>query len=340
MKYFRFRFFCVIALAALFLAACQYAVPAGTATPTFVPTLTATLTGTPTSAETLAPLPPTPTATPAPVAKRVLILSLDGLRADAVAQAPMPTLLALMQHGAYTLNAQTIVPPGTLPAHASMLTGLCPAKHGVDWNDYLPKRGIAKGPSLFDLAHAAGLETVMVVGKQKLVQVTDPASLDSFTFINDRDVVITQKILANFPQNFGVLFIHFPTADDMGSTYGWPSWQYWDVLRQADKALADLLKALDDHGLRDETLIIVTADHGGHGMGHYDANDPLNMTIPWVVSGPGVTAGELKVAVNTTDTAATAAWALGLPIPSNWDGIPVYEAFGLKSPARPDPRCQ
>ncbi len=319
----------------LLLASCQPNSPAITpsvnALSTQVPT--ATWTPIPTPMDTL---PPTQTSTPAPLAKRVLILSLDGLRADAVAQAPMPNLLALMQIGAYTLNAQTIKPTGTLPAHASMLTGLCPSKHGVDWNDYLPERGYAKGPSLFDLAHAAGFETDMVVGKKKLVQVTDPASLDNFTFINDRDVVITQKLLENFPQNFGVLFIHFPTADDMGSTYGWPSWQYWDVLRQADGALAELLKALDDRGLRDETLIIVTADHGGHGMGHY-TGDPLDLTIPWVVSGPGVKPGVLKIPVNATDTAATAAYALGLSIPANWDGIPVFEAFGLTSPARPDP---
>ena len=29
------------------------------------------------------------------------------------------------------------------------------------------------------------------------------------------------------------------------------------------------------------------------------------------------------------DTAATAAFALGLPVPPEWDGVPVYEAFGL-----------
>ena len=334
----RIRLFCILLLAALLLSACQVAIPGGTPTPTLLPSLTATFTETSTPTGTATSLPPTATVTPAPLVKRILILSLDGLRADAVTQSPMLNLMALMQNGAYTLNAQTIFPSATLPAHASMLTGLCPAKHGVDWNDYLPERGFAKGPSLFDLAHSAGLETDMVVGKQKLVQVTDPASVTNFTLINDRDVVITQKILENFPDNFGVLFIHFPTPDAMGDVYGWPSREYWDVLRQADKALADLLKALDDRGLRNETLIIVTADHGGHGMSHY-TNDPLDMTIPWVISGPGVKPGELKVPVNTTDTAATAAWALGLPLPANWDGIPVYEAFGLTSPARPDPRC-
>jgi hypothetical protein len=328
----------ILLLPSLLLSACGFATPTATPTVSPVPSLTATFTETFTPSPTDSPLPPTETPTPAPAVKRVIIISLDGLRADAVAQSPMPTVLALMQAGAYSLQAQTILPSATLPSHTSMLTGLCPAKHGVDWNDYLPEKGFAKGPSLFDVAHAAGLKTIMVVGKQKLVQVTDPASIDSFTYINDRDVVIMEKLLADFPVDFGVLFIHFPTPDAMGHTYGWPSWQYWDVLRQADTAIANLLQALDERNLRNETLIIITADHGGHGMGH-GSDNPFDTTIPWVASGPGVSGGDVNVPVSTVDTAATAAWALGLPLPSNWDGIPVYEAFGQVSPARPEPRC-
>jgi arylsulfatase A-like enzyme len=315
------------------LAACSPATTPAAPSPTF--DATETPAPSPTATETV---PPSPTATPAPLAKRILILSLDGLRADAVAAAPMTNLQALMQQGAYSLKAQTVKPSATLPGHSSMLTGLCPAKHGITWDDYEPAKGYAKGPSLFDLAHAAGLHTEMLVGKRKLAQVTDPASLDSFTVTTDRDAVMTQKLVADFPTDFGVLFIHFPNPDDMGDVYGWMSKQYLDILRQDDQNIALLLKALDEKGLRGETLFIVTADHGGEGMGHY-TNSPLDMTIPWVISGPGVVPGELKVPVSITDTAATAAWALGLPIPADWDGIPVYEAFGQTSPARPDPRC-
>lgn len=319
-------------LAALFLTGCLPSAPGPT------PTLTATLSPT----FTFTPLPPTetptPTATPVPPIRRVLILSLDGLRPDAIAAAPMPNLQALLETGAYSLTAQTIFPSATLPAHSSMLTGMCPSKTGVDWNDYLPDRGYATGPSLFDLTHAAGLQTVMVVGKEKLVQVTDPAGVDSFIFVRDRDVVITQTLLDNFPDDFGILFIHFPTPDDMGDTYGWMSWEYLNVLQQADEAIASILQTLDEKGLRDETLLIVTADHGGHDLSHY-TDLPVDMTIPWIISGPGVVPGELTIPINTTDTAATAAWALGLDLPAEWDGLPVYEAFGQVSPERPDPRC-
>ena len=209
-----------------------------------------------------------------------------------------------------------------------MLTGLCPDKHGVNWNDYMPANGYAAGTDIFDLAHAAGMQTVMYVGKEKLSQITEPASLDIFEYINDRDKVIMAQLIENFPENFGLLFIHFPTADWMGHEYGWLSPEQLSVLRRADEALGDLLAELDRRGLRDETLIIVTADHGGHDNTH-GTKRPEDMTIPWVINGPGIQPNILPVPIETMDTAATAAWALGLPIPPEWDGIPVLEAFGL-----------
>jgi predicted AlkP superfamily pyrophosphatase or phosphodiesterase len=280
------------------------------------------------------------TAVPTPerAIQRVIILSMDGLHPDAIELAPMPNLLELMKTSAYSLTAQTIRPSGTLPAHSSMLTGLCPSKHGVDWNDYAPQNGIALGIDLFDLAHAAGMRTVMYAGKEKLQQVTDAASLDQFVFINDRDKVIMQNLLADFPQDFGVLFIHFATIDDMGHVYGWLSPEQLSVAYRADEAIGDLLTELDARGLRDETLLIVTADHGGHGTTHYSSM-PEDMTIPWIASGPGIQAGELTTLVHTTDTAATAAYALGFSIPVEWDGVPVLEAFGLPSETRPQFVC-
>ena len=258
----------------------------------------------------------------------MLILSIDGLRPDAIYAAPMPNLIALMQNSAYTLNAQTVFPSVTLVSHASMLVGVCPSEHGVDWNDYIPENGYALGTDLFDLAHAAGLQTVMHVGKEKLVQLTEPSSLDIFTYVNDRDLVVTQRLLDDFPEDFDLLFVHFPLVDGMGHAYGWMSPEQLSVAFRADEALANLLAELDVRGLRDETLIIVTADHGGHDTTHgYSVRE--DMTIPWIASGPGIQPMALTTQVHTMDTAATAAFILGLPIPPEWDGVPVYEAFGL-----------
>lgn len=315
----------IIVLLLFVISACQPPATAVVETETATPIPPASATLTPTTTPTLEP---TFTPTPAPLARRVLILSIDGLRPDAIALAYMNNLLALMESSAYSLTAQTIRPSATLPAHVSMLSGQCPRKHGVNWNDYMPEFGYAQVTDLFDIAHAAGLKTVMYVGKEKLRQITEPESTDVYEFIPDRDLVIVERLLENFPADFDLMFVHFPTADWMGHLYRWLSPEQFSVLFRADQALGNLLAELDARGIREETLIIVTADHGGHDFIH-GSSLPEDMTIPWIAFGAGIQPVSLTGKITTTDTAATAAFALNLPIPEEWDGVPVYEAFGL-----------
>ena len=329
----------ILLLALLFLSSCLPAVstqvPVTTVDPTY--TTTATLPSTLTATVTpVVPIEPTVTLIPRP--SRVLILSIDGFRPDAIELTPMRNLQALLQEAAYSLGAQTILPSSTLPSHTSMLTGLCPDKHGVDWNDYLPDKGYAHGTDIFDLAHAAGLRTVMVVGKEKLRQVTEPESTDKFEFINDRDAIIAARVVELIPQGFDLMFVHFPTPDWMGHEYGWLSPEQLSVLFRADEALQTILTALDLAGMRDDTLIIITADHGGHYTSH-GTNRTEDVTIPWIIAGPGVWHQVLSTNINTTDTAATVAWALGLPLQPDWDGLPVLEAFDLPDKPHDQPRC-
>ncbi|HET7143804.1 MAG TPA: hypothetical protein VFI68_07285, partial [Anaerolineales bacterium] len=71
---------------------------------------TATLTPSPTLPSATETVLPTTTFTPVPTIARVLIVTFDGLRPDAIAEANMENVLALMQAGAFTLSAQTIMP--------------------------------------------------------------------------------------------------------------------------------------------------------------------------------------------------------------------------------------
>ncbi|MDP1713164.1 MAG: alkaline phosphatase family protein [Anaerolineales bacterium] len=276
---------------------------------------------------------PTITPTPLPSVERVLIVSFDGLRPDAIAAANMVNLLSLMQNGAFTLSAQTIMPSLTLPSHASMLAGTCPAKHIVRWNEYVPQNGFALGVDIFDLAHAAGMRTVMVVGKEKLRQVTEPASTDYFDFVDRTDKIedsttVLRLALAQINTGFGLMFVHFADSDIEGHKNGWMSRAQLEVYGREDKGLGLLIQALKDKGMYESTMIIVTSDHGGHETTH-GTDLPEDMTIPWIISGPRIAPGKLSTQVYTMDTAATAAFALGLPLPPEWDGTPVFEAFGM-----------
>jgi arylsulfatase A-like enzyme len=91
--------------------------------------------------------------------------------------------------------------------------------------------------------------------------------------------------------------------------------------------IGELVAQLEREGYLGRTLLIVTADHCGHGFKHGD-DSPIDRTIPWLAVGPGVLSGvTLASNINTYDTAATALYVFGLPIPENWDGRPIVEIF-------------
>ena len=119
----------------------------------------------------------------------------------------------------------------------------------------------------------------------------------------------------------------FPDTDRVGHEYGWMSDNQIQAITFVDEAIGEVVAALVEGNYLPHTLLIVTADHGGHGTGHGD-DAPFDRTIPWLAVGPRVTPGvTLTNHIDTYDTAATAAYFLQLPIPEIWDGRPVMEIF-------------
>ena len=104
----------------------------------------------------------------------------------------------------------------------------------------------------------------------------------------------------------------------------------------SDAALKVLRDAVAKAGLEDSSVFILTADHGGHdikdsnGITRGAHGDPTSddVTIPWVAWGKGVKPGfEITAPVVQYDTAATALWLLGIPVPESVWGRPVTSAF-------------
>lgn len=279
--------------------------------------------------------PPTPMAPSepgvdyAPCAQRALIMSIDGLRPDALSPETAPNIYALAAKGAYTWTARTVNPPSTLPGHASMLTGYDVLQHRVSWNDYYPEMGYVETTSLFEIAHDHGLRTSMFVGKDKMRHIAIPGSVDDFVLVPGTSY--SDRILAAieyFEPGFGVMFVHMGGVDKAGHTYGWMSDEYLAQVPVVDDDVRVLMDALRQQGLEETTLVILTADHGGLGTNHMSSHASV-MTIPWIIAGPGVNAGlGLTTEVRIYDTTATVLWALGLPIPEDMAGKPVREAFG------------
>lgn len=272
------------------------------------------------------------------VSNAVVVISVDGLRPDAIDRFDAETLQRLMREGAYSLEAQTILPSKTLPSHTSMLTGVDPNEHGITWNDdQVQSRGVVKVPTAFGIARDAGLKTAAFFSKAKFHHLEVPGTLDFSVSPGEGDKWSAGETVENVEEYLGrgekpnLMFVHVPDTDYKGHVWGWMSWMYGRAVRRADDAVESVLEAADKaYGAGNYTLI-VTADHGGSGRTH-GSDDPRDRTIPWIVWGQGVRAGSpLAPGVRTIDTAATALWLLGVSAPETMEGRPVTSAFRLEA---------
>lgn len=274
----------------------------------------------------------------------VLVVSMDGLRPDVALRADMPALRSLMARGAFTMYAATTDVAITLPSHTSMLTGVTPEKHEIHFNgDPGPTdRTSPAWPTLFEVAHRAGLTTALAAGKSKFSVLAAPGTVD-FASIPPRGRTAPDSAVAMAAVRWivehrpDVLFVHLPSLDWVGHASGWGSSAQVAATASPDRALGFLLRALSQTGLSDSTLVIVSADHGGAGRTH-GGLDPRSRLIPWIASGPGVRgnhdlASEPALSVRTEDTFATACAWMGLVPPRPVDGRAVSEIFETDTPA-------
>lgn len=258
----------------------------------------------------------------------VILVTLDGVRPDAVQQAPTPHLDRMMGTGAYTLGARSVMPTMTLPCHMSIFHSVPPSRHGILDNAYHP---LARPvPGLFEALHGAGKRCAMVYGWELLRDVARPLSLEyahfqrlDFANLAASDEPLVDVAVALIAGGaFDFIFVYIGAPDEIGHAHGWMSAAYLQQVVIADGQVGRLLAAM-----RAEDTLLVEADHGGHDRTH-GTDAPEDMLIPWLLWGRGVRASvPIAAPVSLLDTAPTVAALLGVPPPQAWEGTPVREAL-------------
>ena len=112
-----------------------------------------------------------------------------------------------------------------------------------------------------------------------------------------------------------------------GHEKGWYTDDYYAFETILDNCIAHVIQAVKDAGIFDDTIFVLTSDHGGIGKGH---GGPTleEMLSPMIVYGKGVRKGyEITDAVMQYDVPATVAYILGLTPPQAWVGRPVMQIF-------------
>lgn len=270
---------------------------------------------------------------------RVIVVILDGLRADAIPLFPLPHLRRIAQLGAYTLAGQTVRPSITPAALTSFLTGVAPEVHGVESDRLAIRR--PRGP-LLSLPEHLGQHGVPVRAFRGVLppltrgiatQITARLGIEANFQGHRAEEILDAALPALERREPGVSILHWLDADRAGHAAGWGSPAYIAAARHLDATMGRMVETL---GVMDDpaTLLIAFADHGGGGAVARDHNSshPLDTTIPIILAGGQVMPQVLGYGASLLDITPTIAWALGIQRPYLWVGRPLAEILRLPRP--------
>jgi arylsulfatase A-like enzyme/tetratricopeptide (TPR) repeat protein len=265
----------------------------------------------------------------------VLLITVDTFRADRLG-ANTPALTRLARDGVRFDAADSPVPL-TLPAHASLMSGLLPLHHGLRNN------GIGVFPTVrqtlatafarssyrtgafvgsFILDHRFGLDRGFERYDDEIVRnVTD----SSGTFDAERrGGEVVDRALAWLRQNDARPFFAWVHLYDAHAPYAPPPpfpQTYDGEVAYVDAQIARLLAAVD----RGNTIVVVVGDHGEalgehgeltHGLLLYEPT----LHVPMLIAAPALAARVIRTSVSTVDLAPTIASLAGVAFTSPLDG--------------------
>lgn len=253
---------------------------------------------------------PTAGATVTNAVTKVVVVSIDGLMPRAIRELGRegtPNLHRLMDEGASTLNARTERELTiTLPNHTGMVTGRRVAAarggHGVTWNDERTDPATVQEAagedvsSVFRVVDSGTRDTALFASKTKfsLFERSWDAAVDKYRYRADNATLmrLARRDLVDHDHR-AFSFVHLSKPDEVGHTSGWMSSDYLHAVTLVDGLLGDLMATIENHPqkLGAHTVLIVTADHGGSGLTHDEADQLRNYRVPFLVWGEGVGAG-------------------------------------------------
>ena len=295
-------------------------------------------------------------------APNLVLITLDTTRADALGtygqiRKTSPNLDRLAA-GGVLFEQVTTSNPETLPSHATIFTGKWPFTHGVRANSgyVLSEQNVTLAEILRSRGYRTGAEVAaMVLRRESLItQGFDHYRGADSPGVRLKEVKYTrgQQRTVTKPMRIGAditsggieflrrnrnreffLWLHYFDAHDPYSapvpfSSMFPDSPYHAEVASADHQMGLVIEELDRLELRDETLIVVTADHG---EGLYEHDEPSHsyfvydttMHVPLVLAGLRSLPAGLRVSspVRTVDIVPTVLDLMGLPAPDETQGV-------------------
>lgn len=239
--------------------------------------------------------------------RMVIVISLDGFPGYALddSRLPIPTLRKLAREGVSAASMQPINPTVTWPNHTALVTGVNAAQHHVLFNGLLvrppggakptiepwrDKDQLVHVPTVYDLAHSAGLVTAQVdwvaIYGAKTINWQFPELPDPNGKI-ERELIAAGVVTADELRKFenssqawqdniwtaaavdiikhhrpNLLLFHLLTLDDIQHAYGPMTPAGFTAMAYLDAKVSEIMDAVKQSGNLKRTTFIVVSDHG------------------------------------------------------------------------------
>lgn len=281
------------------------------------------------------PLTAATTATARGKAKRIVLLSLDGICVEGFLKAKTPNLDALLAEGTLSLDTRVVMPSVTLPNWTSHLTGSGPEQHGVVDNSWEINR--FKLPAIHTDSDGYYLSVFQVLKESvprmktafyynwpNLIYPYNRKYLDEALFLEEDAYVPNYEKAFDFlkanREDPTLVFLYSVHTDHTGHKYKWMSPEYIRSIEEADVEIGKFLEKMKREGLYKDTHFMFLTDHGGIEYGHGGVSTQ-EMIVPWGITGKGIRRGfRLVEPNNTVNTAALILQLFGVEKPLPWTG--------------------
>ena len=255
-----------------------------------------------------------------------------------------PNMDRLAREGAMALEAN-VQAPITRPSHVSIFTGLYPAQHGI--RDNISRMLAPDVPTMAEAFKTAGFDTAGFVSSIVLSAQSglrrgfdefsdrfdlgaDAADEARFLDILEKrgDVAVADAVrwFEGHAQNRTFVWVHlydphapYEPPEPYASRYA--DRPYDGEVAWSDELVGRLDASLTRLGIRDQTLIALTSDHGEalgehgeivHGFFLYEAT----LRVPLLLRGPGIRPGsQIPVVIQSVDLFPTLLELAGVPAP-------------------------
>ncbi len=272
-----------------------------------------------------------------------MLIGLDAFSAVGLQRAETPNLNWMADNGAISVKARCVRSTSSSQNWMSMVSGTIPEMHGVTGNSWeVDNREIPAAysendketfPTIFELVKKQRPEAKVYMYYEWTEQdrMYDMSLVDrAVTGIGNGTQTITAAFNSFFEDKPEFLFISINEPDEVGHNIGHESTAYFETLTKYDKLIGDFVRKVEEAGMLDETVIIVTGDHGGQGNGH-GGDSADEREIPIVMCGGSITKGKLLERTNLIcDIAATVGGLLDVELPQEAVGKFIHEAWEPK----------